>query len=145
MSAETLSSPQLRHIYTKWLDEKRHKSDRYSIMISYQDPLPTSNLINDYKKMWFGEVLDFTRWGNLLVEVDSNERSTNPLVPSKLYQLSRHWNDLLQTHPNQWVAIDDYGSTFVGNSRQDAKQRAVSAGCTKPLIVYVSEDAWNTR
>lgn len=64
------------------------------------------------------------------------------MVPSKLYWLARYWNDLLQTHPNQWVALDDSGQLFAGDSRHEARQQAVCAGCIKPLTVYIAEDAW---
>ena len=64
------------------------------------------------------------------------------MVPSKLYWLARYWNDLLQTHPNQWVALDDSGQLFAGNSRHEARQQAVCAGCINPLTVYIAEDAW---
>lgn len=67
------------------------------------------------------------------------------MVSSKLHGLSVHWDDLLHAHPHQWVAIGDQEALWVGSSRQDVKQRAIEAGCAKPLIVYVSEDLWNAR
>lgn len=67
------------------------------------------------------------------------------MVSSKLHWLSVHWDDLLLMHPHQWVAIGDQERLWIGSSRSDVKQRAIGAGCAKPLIVYVSEDLWNTR
>ena len=64
---------------------------------------------------------------------------------SKLYWLSVHWDDLLHTHPQQWVALGDQGALWVGRSRSEVKQRAIDAGCAQPLILYVAEDLWATR
>ncbi|MGB9886669.1 MAG: DUF5678 domain-containing protein [Moorellales bacterium] len=60
----------------------------------------------------------------------------------ELDYFERNYRDLIAEFRGKWVAVSGSSLVGIGDTLEEALQRAAEAGCRRPVLFYLNPEAW---